>query len=216
MGYSQAQKVQGHEKILGIAGRQIKGRGLESLAIDALMKKAGLTKGAFYCHFASRDELVLEAAREARKSGNAVLDSLVKDGVHPSFETVIDAYLNWQHVVNPGYGCAVCALAGEAKSAPEPIKAELTDNFENQVRFIAKSIGGQRAIEQARAVMSAFIGAVSIARTLSDEALAKSIINETRNLLLQSVETVTTDIHRGKRRTAKPSRGKTTKVPALP
>jgi len=208
MGYSQAQKVQGHQKILDIAGRQIKERGLESLSIDALMKKAGLTKGAFYGHFASRDELLLEATREAGKSGNAVLNSLIKNGVHPSFETVIDAYLDWQHVVNPGYGCAVCALAGEAKSAPEPVKAELTDNFENQVRFIAKSIGGKRAIEQARAVMSAFIGAISIARTLSDETLAKSIVTETRNLLLQSVKTVATDVRRVRRRTARPSRRK--------
>jgi TetR/AcrR family transcriptional repressor of nem operon len=208
MGYSHAQKVQGHEKILDIAGRQIKERGLESLAIDALMKKAGLTKGAFYGHFASRDELLLEATREARKSGNAVLDSLIKNGVHPSFETVIDAYLSWQHVTNPGYGCAVCSLAGEAKSAPEPIKVELTDNFENQVRFIAKSIGGKRAIEQARAVMSAFIGAISIARTLSDETLARSIVTETRNLLLRSVKTVATDAPRVGRRTAKPSRTK--------
>jgi TetR/AcrR family transcriptional regulator, transcriptional repressor for nem operon len=208
MGYSQAQKIQGHEKILDIAGRQIKERGLESLSIDTLMKKAGLTKGAFYGHFASREELVLEATREARKSGNAVLNSLIKNGFHPSFETVIDAYLSWQHVVNPGYGCAVCALAGEAKSAPEPVKAELTNNFENQVRFIAKSIGGKHAIEQARAVMSAFIGAISIARTLSDETLAKSIVTETRNLLLQSVKTATTDAPRVRRRTAKSSRRK--------
>jgi TetR/AcrR family transcriptional regulator, transcriptional repressor for nem operon len=112
MGYSQAQKIQGHEKILEIAGRQIKERGLDSLSIDTLMKKAGLTKGAFYGHFASREELVLEATREARNSGNAVLNSLIKKGVHPSFETVIDAYLSWQHVVNPGSGWLCCMRLG--------------------------------------------------------------------------------------------------------
>jgi hypothetical protein len=107
-------------------------------------------------------------------------------------------------------------LAGEAKSAPEPVRAELTDNFEDQVRFIAKSTGGKHAIEQARAVMRAFIGAISIARTLSDETLAKSIVFETRNLLLKSVKTPRTDAPRVRRRRAKSSpRNSKSKPPRL-
>ena len=63
MGHSRTEKAASRERILDAAARQISERGLDSVAVAELMQNAGLTKGAFYGHFESRDAMIAEAAR---------------------------------------------------------------------------------------------------------------------------------------------------------
>src|SRR3979490_965985 len=63
MGHSQASKVRSHERILRIAARMFREKGLEGLSIATLMQKAGLTHGGFYKHFSSRDDLLTQALK---------------------------------------------------------------------------------------------------------------------------------------------------------
>ena len=186
MGFSKAQKEQSRKRILDIASRQIKERGIESVALNDLMKDAGLTKGAFYGHFKSRDDLILEATKHARTGGLTVLETLIKNGKHPTLGKIVDTYLNMEHVHNPQFGCVVCSLAGESKSQPESVRAELTDTFNAQVNFVERALKGKDVSRRAIGIMSAIIGAVSTARTVNDLKLAQSILDETRRLILRS------------------------------
>ena len=61
MGHSQAQKKANHDKIVAIASRRMRERGIDGVSVADLMAEAGLTHGGFYAHFASRDDLVREA-----------------------------------------------------------------------------------------------------------------------------------------------------------
>ena len=61
MGHSQADKAQTHERIVAIASRRFRERGLEGIGVADVMKEAGLTVGGFYKHFDSREALVVEA-----------------------------------------------------------------------------------------------------------------------------------------------------------
>src|SRR5271154_3058374 len=132
MGYSRAQKAKSRQRILSLAAKQIKERGLDSIAIAELMKKAGLTQGAFYGHFASRDELLLEATKEAKKIPQQLLQNIAAGKKKLALADVIDVYLDDEHVNNPSYGCVVCALVSEARSAPAAIRTELSDNYKTQ------------------------------------------------------------------------------------
>jgi hypothetical protein len=89
-------------------------------------------------------------------------------------------------VSHPGYGCVVCALASEAKSAPEAIRNELSENFKEQVEFVAKALTGKLIQRRAIAILSALMGAVSMARTVNDPELARSILKESKRLILDS------------------------------
>jgi len=61
MGHSQAQKIATRQRIVEVAAKRLRERGIDGVSIADLMKEAGLTVGGFYKHFASRDQLVREA-----------------------------------------------------------------------------------------------------------------------------------------------------------
>src|SRR3984893_5604337 len=111
MCYSKAQKARTHKRIVSIASKRFREKGLSGFGIAELMKEAGLTVGGFYKHFDSRDHLVTEAVNSAfGRWKRRVEDG--KSGVpRVSYEKLIDEYLNKAHRDNPGTGCAFSALA---------------------------------------------------------------------------------------------------------
>src|SRR5471032_227809 len=111
MGYSQAQKAESRQRVLDTAARQIREHGLEALGVAECMRSAGLTHGAFYGHFSSRDALILEALGRAVSQSEKRIGSLasgaVKRGETP-LQAIAEVFLNERHVKNPGSGCALC------------------------------------------------------------------------------------------------------------
>ena len=183
---SQAQKAKSRQKILTLAAIQIKERVLASIAIAELMKRAGLTQGALYGHFASRAELLLEATKEAKKIPEQLLRDIAARKKKLALSDVIDVYLNDVHINNPGYGCVVCALVSEGRSAPKAIRTELSENYRNQIKFVKRALTGKSSETRAIGILSALMGAVSLARTLNDPELVRGILKETKRLILDS------------------------------
>jgi TetR/AcrR family transcriptional repressor of nem operon len=69
MKVSREQAAQNRERILDAAAQLFRERGFEGIGLADLMKKAGLTHGGFYGHFASKDDLIAQAsARELTRS----------------------------------------------------------------------------------------------------------------------------------------------------
>ena len=61
MRYSDTHKSETHAKLVRLAGRALREKGPEGLAVAELMQAAGLTHGGFYAHFKSKDALLVEA-----------------------------------------------------------------------------------------------------------------------------------------------------------
>jgi TetR/AcrR family transcriptional regulator, transcriptional repressor for nem operon len=73
--YSPEHKAENHEKILSVAARSFREHGGDSSGIGTVMKKVGLTKGGFYRHFRSKDDLFVEAvARAFDEMGRGMLE----------------------------------------------------------------------------------------------------------------------------------------------
>src|SRR5437868_11080869 len=60
-----AAKEASHERIVSAAARAIRRSGYDGTGVADIMKEAGLTHGAFYAHFASREAMLAEAASRA-------------------------------------------------------------------------------------------------------------------------------------------------------
>ncbi|MGC1304137.1 MAG: TetR/AcrR family transcriptional regulator, partial [Caulobacteraceae bacterium] len=103
MGHSQVEKAKTHDRIVAIAARRFREAGLDGLSIGDLMKEAGLTHGGFYKHFASREDLVVQAVTAALVSGSEI----GKDGrakAPPSYLDLIAYYLSERHRQDTGGG----------------------------------------------------------------------------------------------------------------
>ena len=107
MGHSQTQKTKNHERIVRIAAKRLREKGLEGVGIADLMNEVGLTVGGFYKHFDSRDDLVTEALRSAFGTWRRQADAAASGGPPMTYAKLVDDYLSEAHRDHPGTGCAI-------------------------------------------------------------------------------------------------------------
>ncbi|MFD7406004.1 TetR/AcrR family transcriptional regulator [Streptomyces sp. NPDC059866] len=177
MGHSQAEKAATRERVLRIASRKIRSEGISSLGIADLMKEAGLTHGGFYKHFASRDDLIAQAAAAALAEGSAKMERSARKNDEDPRAGLVEAYLAKQHRDVPATGCALVSLGGPAARGD----AEFKDAYEKQVRTYLDLIAGlDDGAEDARAkamlTLSALVGAVLMARAVADKDFSDELL----------------------------------------
>src|SRR6266849_3060319 len=137
MGYSKAQKTRTHKRIVAIASRRFREKGLAGFGIAELMKEAGLTVGGFYKHFDSRDDLVAEAVNSAFGGWKRRVGAAKSGGPPVSYEKLIDDYLSQAHRDNPGTGCAFSALAPEIARSDKRTRALTSEQVRDDIQLIA-------------------------------------------------------------------------------
>ena len=161
-----------HERIVKEASRLFRERGFENVTVGEVMKAAGLTHGAFYAHFGSKQELQQAAVAygQAVSAEHARSSGATKRGR----QAYADRYLSPRHRDNPGDGCTMAALTQEvARSTPE-LKAAFERGFEE----ILSAQGGDR--KEAIFQTAALVGAVALARAVQDEQLSDEILKSVR------------------------------------
>lgn len=175
MRYSEKETAEKHNRILREASRLFRERGFDEVTVAEVMKKAGLTHGAFYSHFESKEAL-MAAAVEYAMAGTL-------DGVTQSFGTVdgrrayLDRYLSTAHRDAPGAGCAMAALSGEIRNQPE-----VRDAFTGALKAIVAAMGSPRG--EAIATLATMVGAVALARAVSDEEFSRELLKAVRKSLV--------------------------------
>src|SRR5712691_11253443 len=122
--YGKEHKQATLRRIIEAAGRRLKHDGIDGSGIATLMADAGLTNGAFYAHFESKEELVanvfVEQLREQRESFSA------QPPGRPGLEQIVRAYLSVQHRDNPEAGCPSAALLDEIGRTADATKEAYT------------------------------------------------------------------------------------------
>ena len=186
MGHSQTDKAETHQRIVKIAAKRLRENGLAGVGIAELMKEAGLTVGGFYKHFDSRDDLVIEALGSAFGGWKRRIDTAASGGRPLSYESLIDDYLNEAHRDNPGTGCAFGALAGEIARGDKRVRALASEQIRNDIHLLAgllRSKDKRTARSKAILTLSALVGAVALARAVSDDVLSLEILKTVSKLL---------------------------------
>ena len=163
-----------HERIVREASRLFRERGFENVSVGEVMKAAGLTHGAFYAHFGSKDELQAAAVAYGQKVS---LERVQRSNGKKSKGSYADRYLSRWHRNNPGDGCTMAALAQDvARSAPG-VRAAFERGFEE----ILSGSGGER--EEAIFRAAAMMGGVVLARAVQDPRLSEEILKSVREKL---------------------------------
>jgi TetR/AcrR family transcriptional regulator, transcriptional repressor for nem operon len=186
MGYSKAQKARTHKRIVTIASKRFREKGLAGFGIAELMKEAGLTVGGFYKHFDSRDDLVAEAISSAFGDWQRRAEAAKSGGPPVSFAKLIDDYLSDAHRKNPGTGCAFSALAPEIARSDKRTRAVTSQQVQNDLESIIELLPRKdKRAPRSRAILtfSALVGAMALARAVSDEALSREILKAVAELL---------------------------------
>jgi len=189
MRYSPEHKAQNHEKILSVAARAFREHGGDSSGIGTVMKKVGLTKGGFYRHFKSKDDLFIEAvARAFDEMGNGMLEAARSAPEGQALRAMIERYLSAGHANSPGMGCVLSALGPELVRKPLSVRKRIEASREAYRERLLPFIPGKTREEKAakfQLLFPSMAGVLTAARmTLSPERREQALM-EARTFFIQ-------------------------------
>ena len=174
-----AAKEASHERIVSVAARAIRRSGYDGTGVADIMKEAGLTHGAFYSHFESREAMLAEAARKACAESAAAAAEVVAS-VPPSaaLESMLHAYLSQAHVEQAERGCPLAALGSETVRQSPEVRRVTTRHIQEMIDVVARQApdwGQPGAHERALVTVSCMVGALLLARAVDDPGLSDAL-----------------------------------------
>ena len=182
-------KVAEHRAALvATAGRLLQKRGFDGAGVAEICREAGLTQGALYGQFKSKDALAREAARKAFTDGAAIWREL-REVMPDPLSAYLDAYLCESQLKDAGSGCLMAACVSDVPRQGESIGAAYAEGFRDLVALIEDALpeGVSKEVVRRRALtlVSAMVGGVAIARALekTDPDLSREVIAAAREEL---------------------------------
>lgn len=163
--------------ILDVASAQFRESGIAAVGLAGIMSEAGLTNGAFYTHFASKEDLVREVLTDALIRREARHKANLENGV--ALETTIRDYLSTRHRDHAGTGCPTAALVAEIARHPKATRDAFTDKVSDIITLMAEQIRQGSAEERRRkaiTVHATMVGALQLARAVNDKQLSDEIL----------------------------------------
>ena len=177
--YNKEHKEATRRRIIETAGRRFKRDGIDGSGIATLMADAGLTNGAFYAHFDSKDALVAivvgdEVSRQA--TGFSELPA-----GRAGLEAFVSWYLSRDHREHREAGCPSAALLDEIGRCDKETKRAYTKGAkaildEICVRLAPENPDSTRGT--ALALYAMMVGTMQLARALSDRKLSDAVLEE--------------------------------------
>jgi len=170
------------------AGHLFRERGIDGVGVAEISKKAGLTHGALYAQFPSKEALAAEAFASALKPGFELMTA-DRDGRPASLTDFLDHYLSFAHRDNLAAGCPMAASASEVARQDKTVCERFAEGFEQSVALIERGLGASPVKadkhQRALAIMAAMIGGVAASRAVvkADPKLSNQILRAIRQIV---------------------------------
>jgi TetR/AcrR family transcriptional repressor of nem operon len=181
MRVSRMQAAENRQTVINVASRLFRERGFDGIGLKDLMKGAGLTQGAFYKQFASKEDLAAQASRRALESATRRWTAAAAEHPEDPLGAVIAFYLNMEHCAERMDGCPIVALGSDAARQGADVKASFEAGIREHLELLGRWMGdgggdGDAPSAKAMAVLSTMVGAVLLSRTVNDERLSKQFL----------------------------------------
>src|SRR5215469_1933675 len=190
MRYSPEHKAQNHENILAVAARSFRERGGDSSGVGTVMKKAGLTKGGFYRHFKSKDDLFVEAVAKALdETGRGMVEVAKSAPEGQALRAIIERYLSVGHLNSPGSGCVRAALGPELARKPLAVRRRIEALLEGYRERLAPFVPGETREERLakiRLLFPSMAGVLMMVRVIPDSQTREQRLIEARKFFTKT------------------------------
>ena len=177
-----------HERIVDAAARAIRRSGYDGTGVADIMRDAGLTHGAFYAHFASREAMLAEAAdRAGAESVDALTRVIASAPSEQGLPSVVRAYLSKDHLQGIESGCPTAALGSEMPRQSPEVRRVATRRIKEMIDLVARQSpdwGQPGAHELAMVTVATMVGTLVLARAVDEPALTEALRTATLNSLI--------------------------------
>ena len=180
MRVSRIQAAENRQAVINVASRLFRERGFDGIGLKDLMEGAGLTQGAFYKQFASKEDLAVEASRRAMESASHRWSDAAEQNPDDPLGAVLAFYLSGDHREEKMDGCPIVALGSDAARQGRDVKAAFEAGIKAHLEVLGRLIaetGGEASSGKAMAILSTMVGAVTLSRVVNDPDLAQALLD---------------------------------------
>jgi TetR/AcrR family transcriptional regulator, transcriptional repressor for nem operon len=167
------------DKILDAAARRLREEGMAGAAIVPVMRDAGLTHGAFYSHFSSKDDLASAAFGRAITTGRRHwVKPMRGESWSQRLTSLAKRYLTTAHRDDLATSCGFATLSSDAAHASDQFRA----SYEHELRTSLAAIcaGDDHRLDDAIALMALCVGGMALSRAVVDPEFSGRILRVAR------------------------------------
>ena len=188
MRYEPDYKAKTRQKVLAEAAKTMRAEGVQGMGVANVMAKAGLTHGAFYAHFESKDALIDETVKEMALAARGRFDAVTAElGPGDALRAYVEFYLSARHRDNIQTSCPLPWIAAEVSRLGAASQQRYGASVAGLTELLAVRL---RALERADAdaaassVVAELVGALALSRAVGDKAQSDLILGRSRDSIL--------------------------------
>jgi TetR/AcrR family transcriptional regulator, transcriptional repressor for nem operon len=189
MRVSRIQAAENRQTVINVASRLFRERGFDGIGLKDLMEGAGLTQGAFYKQFASKDDLAAQASKRALESASRRWSAAAEANPKDPLGAVVAFYLSMGHREERMDGCPVVALGSDAARQSVDVKASFEAGIKNYLEMLGRWIGetdGEDSTDKAMTILSTMVGALVLSRAVNNKRLSKRFLQAAAKSVLMT------------------------------
>ena len=180
MRVSRVQAEENRQTVINVASRLFREHGFDGIGLKDLMEAAGLTQGAFYKQFASKEDLAAQASTRALESAYCRWTAAATANPEDPLGPVIGFYLSAGHREEKTDGCPIVALGSDAARHGDAVKASFETGIRTHLDVLERLISetqGEEFRSKAMAILSLMVGALTLSRVVNDPGLAQAFLD---------------------------------------
>jgi TetR/AcrR family transcriptional repressor of nem operon len=190
MRVSRAQAAENRQTVINVASRLFRERGFDGIGLKDLMKGAGLTQGAFYKQFASKEDLAAQASSRALESASSRWSAAAAANPKDPLGAVMAFYLSTEHREEMMDGCPIVALGSDAARQGSDVKASFEAGIKAHLEVLGGMVAetnGKEPKGKAMAILSTMVGALTLSRVVDDPDLAQAFLGAAAQQIREAV-----------------------------
>ena len=181
--------AQNRRALVRAASTLFRRHGINGVGVADIGKEAGLTHGALYGQFNSKQALAAAALADALDRSYKRM-MILAEGYDSPMGTYLDYYINKPHRDDISKGCAMTASGSEVARQGKSLSRAFTDGFDRFAKTLEEALDDdtsprstprQRALTIAAGCIGAIVAARAVAK--ADPALSNDIIDAARRVL---------------------------------
>ncbi|MGH8758700.1 MAG: TetR/AcrR family transcriptional regulator, partial [Burkholderiales bacterium] len=185
IGQRARQKNESLARILDASAARLRVDGPAGAAVAQVMSDAGLTHGAFYSHFSSKEEMAIAAFRHALAASRPRWIGNTKDtSWGQRAARLARSYLSRTHRDDRATSCALSALATDAPR----MSAGFREAYEQELRKSLSAmegrpfaeVGEHQSVDESIALLALCVGGMALARAVESESFSSRILKVCR------------------------------------
>jgi TetR/AcrR family transcriptional repressor of nem operon len=191
MRYAEDHKQATRAKVLKAASRVIRQNGPDRVAVAGIMAEVGLTHGGFYAHFESKDDLLVQAIGQMFLEAKDNFLAIVGDRPpREALKIYFDFYLSADHRDRRDRGCPLPALSADLPRLPVQSRETYGQGVARLTGLLASRLEAADCTDPkatASSILAELVGAVALARAVSDRTQSNVILKASRESIRSRV-----------------------------